>query len=68
MGRLFAVTLEGRIYSCKHCGTHLALSDDVVSKVFMLFSYSFVVVVVVFSFCGMNLIGFLDAVLEFGSS
>ncbi|KAK6135803.1 hypothetical protein DH2020_010372 [Rehmannia glutinosa] len=32
MGRVFEVTLEGLIYSCKHCGTHLALSDDVVSK------------------------------------
>ncbi|XP_041995205.1 protein yippee-like [Salvia splendens] len=34
MGRVFAVTLEGKIYSCKHCGTHLALDDDIVSKSF----------------------------------
>ncbi|XP_075496828.1 protein yippee-like isoform X2 [Primulina tabacum] len=34
MGRIFAVTLEGKIYSCKHCGTHLALSEDIVSKSF----------------------------------
>ncbi|KAL8552176.1 hypothetical protein ACS0TY_001026 [Phlomoides rotata] len=34
MGRVFAVTLEGRIYTCKHCGTHLALSNDIVSKSF----------------------------------
>ncbi|CAA0836612.1 Yippee family putative zinc-binding protein [Striga hermonthica] len=34
MGRVFAITLEGSIYRCKHCGTHLALSDDVVSKSF----------------------------------
>ncbi|GAA0169013.1 hypothetical protein Leryth_008598 [Lithospermum erythrorhizon] len=34
MGRIFAVTLEGRIYSCKHCGTHLALTQDIVSKSF----------------------------------
>ncbi|XP_031110396.1 protein yippee-like [Ipomoea triloba] len=34
MGRLFVSTLEGKIYSCKHCGTHLALSDDIVSKSF----------------------------------
>ncbi|KAL6545157.1 hypothetical protein OROHE_009822 [Orobanche hederae] len=34
MGRVFAVTLEGFIYSCKHCGTHLALCDDIVSKSF----------------------------------
>ncbi|GFQ02511.1 protein yippee-like [Phtheirospermum japonicum] len=34
MGRVFVLTLEGKIYSCKHCGTHLALSDDIVSKSF----------------------------------
>ncbi|KAI5670507.1 hypothetical protein M9H77_10871 [Catharanthus roseus] len=34
MGRLFVVTLEGKIYSCKHCGTHLALCEDIVSKSF----------------------------------
>jgi hypothetical protein len=33
MGRLFVVDLEGKIYSCKHCRTHLALYDDIVSKV-----------------------------------
>lgn len=27
------VNLEGKIYSCKHCGTHLALTEDIVSKV-----------------------------------
>ncbi|KAL2930987.1 hypothetical protein RDABS01_036397 [Bienertia sinuspersici] len=43
MGRLFMVNLEGKIYSCKHCRTHLALSEDVVSKVsfFLLFYFSF---------------------------
>nr|KJB78783.1 hypothetical protein B456_013G018700 [Gossypium raimondii] len=34
MGRLFVVNLEGKVYSCKHCKTHLALSDDIVSKSF----------------------------------
>ncbi|KAK4436522.1 protein yippee-like [Sesamum alatum] len=34
MGRVFEVTLEGKIYSCKHCGTHLALAEDIVSKSF----------------------------------
>ncbi|KAG6535563.1 hypothetical protein ZIOFF_000585 [Zingiber officinale] len=34
MGRLFLVSLEGKIYSCKHCQTHLALSDDILSKAF----------------------------------
>ncbi|KAL0402899.1 UNVERIFIED_CONTAM: protein yippee-like [Sesamum radiatum] len=32
MGRVFEVTLEGKIYSCKHCGTHLALAEEIVSK------------------------------------
>lgn len=27
------VNLEGKIYSCKHCKTHLALCEDIVSKV-----------------------------------
>ncbi|KAK4774748.1 hypothetical protein SAY86_009683 [Trapa natans] len=34
MGRLFLLTLEGKIYSCKHCKTHLGLSEDIVSKSF----------------------------------
>ncbi|KAK8593218.1 hypothetical protein V6N13_043178 [Hibiscus sabdariffa] len=34
MGRLFVVNLEGKVYSCKHCKTHLALVDDIVSKTF----------------------------------
>ncbi|KAG5616217.1 hypothetical protein H5410_016041 [Solanum commersonii] len=34
MGRLFVLTLEGKIYCCKHCGTHLALSENIVSKSF----------------------------------
>ncbi|CAN1259410.1 Protein yippee-like At3g11230 [Linum perenne] len=34
MGRVFVVNLEGKIYSCKHCKTNLALSDDIVSKSF----------------------------------
>ncbi|TMW84432.1 hypothetical protein EJD97_025222 [Solanum chilense] len=34
MGRLFVLTLEGNFYSCKHCGTHLALSENIVSKSF----------------------------------
>ncbi|XP_065871433.1 protein yippee-like [Euphorbia lathyris] len=34
MGRLFVVNLEGKIYSCKHCRTHLALYEDIVSKAF----------------------------------
>ncbi|KNA17300.1 hypothetical protein SOVF_081200 [Spinacia oleracea] len=34
MGRLFVVNLEGRIYSCKYCRTHLAVTEDIVSKSF----------------------------------
>ncbi|WOH02022.1 hypothetical protein DCAR_0521409 [Daucus carota subsp. sativus] len=33
MGRLFVESLEGNIYSCKHCKTHLAILEDIVSKV-----------------------------------
>ncbi|KAK8574161.1 hypothetical protein V6N13_097151 [Hibiscus sabdariffa] len=32
MGRVFRITLEGSVYSCKHCLTHLALLDDIISK------------------------------------
>nr|GEU55518.1 acyl-CoA N-acyltransferase [Tanacetum cinerariifolium] len=34
MEGLLQVTLEGKIYSCKDCKTHLALADDIVSKGF----------------------------------
>lgn len=34
MGRLFVVDLEGNIYSCRHCNTHLGLADDVISRSF----------------------------------
>ncbi|KAJ4733477.1 Protein yippee-like [Rhynchospora pubera] len=34
MGKLFLIELEGKIYSCKHCGTHFALADDIISKNF----------------------------------
>jgi hypothetical protein len=33
MGKLFLVELQGNIYSCKHCVTHFALADDIMSKV-----------------------------------
>uniref|UniRef100_I1PEL7 Protein yippee-like n=1 Tax=Oryza glaberrima TaxID=4538 RepID=I1PEL7_ORYGL len=32
MGRLFVMHLEGKVYSCKHCHTHLGLSSDIISK------------------------------------
>ncbi|XP_050382064.1 protein yippee-like [Argentina anserina] len=34
MGRLFLLSLEGHVYSCKHCRTHLALADDILSRSF----------------------------------
>ncbi|XP_057498312.1 protein yippee-like [Actinidia eriantha] len=34
MGRLFLITLEGNVYSCKHCQTHFALAEDIISKSF----------------------------------
>ncbi|GMI96443.1 hypothetical protein HRI_003313700 [Hibiscus trionum] len=34
MGRVFMITLEGSVYSCKHCHTHLALFEDIISKSF----------------------------------
>ncbi|XP_058099650.1 protein yippee-like [Magnolia sinica] len=34
MGRLYLINLEGKIYSCKHCQTHFALYEDIVSKSF----------------------------------
>lgn len=34
MGRLFLVRLDGRIYSCRFCRSHLANSEQLVSKAF----------------------------------
>ncbi|XP_042039441.1 protein yippee-like isoform X1 [Salvia splendens] len=34
MGRVFAIDLDGSMYICKHCKTHLALLEDIVSKSF----------------------------------
>ncbi|CAN4126216.1 unnamed protein product [Withania somnifera] len=34
MGRLFVITLDGSSYKCKHCQTHLALADHIISKSF----------------------------------
>ncbi|XP_042488741.1 protein yippee-like At5g53940 [Macadamia integrifolia] len=34
MGRVFLVELDGRVYRCKFCKSHLALADDLVSKGF----------------------------------
>jgi hypothetical protein len=41
MGRVFVVELEGRSYRCKFCKTHLALADDLVSRVLLFPSSSF---------------------------
>ncbi|KAI3936948.1 hypothetical protein MKX01_015163 [Papaver californicum] len=34
MGRLFLLELDGRVYKCKFCQSHLALADDLVSRSF----------------------------------
>ncbi|CAF2102545.1 unnamed protein product [Brassica rapa] len=34
MGRLFVIDLQGETYSCKHCHTPFALTDDLISKSF----------------------------------
>lgn len=34
MGRLYLIQLDGRIYSCKYCKSHLANFDKLVSKDF----------------------------------
>ncbi|EOA32935.1 hypothetical protein CARUB_v10016261mg [Capsella rubella] len=34
MGRLFVIDLEGLVYSCKHCQTHFAVTNDLISKSF----------------------------------
>ncbi|KAL8032081.1 hypothetical protein ABFX02_13G071300 [Erythranthe guttata] len=34
MGRIFVVYLEGQIYICKFCKTHLALAHELVSRAF----------------------------------
>eukprot|EP00270_Netrium_digitus_P019974 TRINITY_DN804_c0_g1_i3.p1 TRINITY_DN804_c0_g1~~TRINITY_DN804_c0_g1_i3.p1 ORF type:complete len:125 (+),score=6.82 TRINITY_DN804_c0_g1_i3:339-713(+) len=34
MGRLFVIHLDGRIYSCRCCHSHLANIDELVSKAF----------------------------------
>ncbi|KAJ6808303.1 protein yippee-like isoform X3 [Iris pallida] len=34
MGRIFRVELEGKIYSCRFCHTHLALAEDLISRSF----------------------------------
>ncbi|CAN8254500.1 unnamed protein product [Cochlearia groenlandica] len=34
MGKVFIVDLEGLIYTCKHCNTHLSKDQDILSKSF----------------------------------
>ncbi|KAK9152837.1 hypothetical protein Sjap_000317 [Stephania japonica] len=40
MGRVFLVELEGSVYRCKFCRSHLALADDLVSRVTLFLSIS----------------------------
>lgn len=39
MGRLYLIQLDGRIYSCRHCRSHLAQCDELVSKVWKSISW-----------------------------
>ncbi|KHG27043.1 hypothetical protein F383_02261 [Gossypium arboreum] len=41
MGRIFVVELDGRSYRCKFCRTHLALPDDLVSRLYSMLTTSF---------------------------
>ncbi|XP_024385519.1 protein yippee-like At5g53940 isoform X2 [Physcomitrium patens] len=34
MGRLYLIQLDGRVYSCRYCRSHLAQCDELVSKSF----------------------------------
>nr|QFS19071.1 Yippee-like protein [Apopellia endiviifolia (species B)] len=34
MGKLYLIQLDGRIYSCRYCHSHLANCDELVSKYF----------------------------------
>eukprot|EP00243_Klebsormidium_subtile_P005552 TRINITY_DN2235_c0_g1_i1.p1 TRINITY_DN2235_c0_g1~~TRINITY_DN2235_c0_g1_i1.p1 ORF type:complete len:130 (+),score=38.27 TRINITY_DN2235_c0_g1_i1:502-891(+) len=34
MGKLFIIQLDGRIYSCRNCRSHLAKSEELVSRSF----------------------------------
>ncbi|CAM6007441.1 unnamed protein product [Sphagnum compactum] len=34
MGRLYLIQLDGRIYSCRYCRSHLANCEDLISKSF----------------------------------
>jgi len=34
MGRLYLIQLDGRVYSCKFCRSHLAQGDELVSRSF----------------------------------
>ena len=33
MGRIYREQLQGRVFSCRQCGTHLASNLDLISKV-----------------------------------
>ncbi|KAJ4870354.1 Protein yippee-like [Raphanus sativus] len=32
MGRVFVIELEGAVYTCKECHTHLGLPNDIITK------------------------------------
>jgi hypothetical protein len=59
MGRLYLIQLDGRIYSCKHCRSHLANSDELLSRVIASFSSRFFPLLFWNFVCGLFLLPFL---------
>jgi hypothetical protein len=59
MGRLYLIQLDGRIYSCKHCRSHLANSDELLSRVIASFSSCFFPLLFWDFVCGLLLLPFL---------
>ncbi|CAH8327244.1 unnamed protein product [Eruca vesicaria subsp. sativa] len=41
MGRVFAIELEGPVYTCLECNTHLGVPSDIISKEVEVFTYVF---------------------------
>jgi hypothetical protein len=63
MGRLYLIQLDGPIYSCKHCHSHLANCDELLSKVMpLLLFFPFGLPSVTISFSS----GFLGLSLKHG--
>jgi hypothetical protein len=66
MGRLYLIQLDGRIYSCKHCRSHLANSDELLSRVIASFSSRFFPLLFLGLCVWPSLIAFLNGLLPHG--